>query len=176
MLERLHLLLSALVLVSAAATAGPRYDLGHPPSAARIAAADSAIGPDGAELPEGSGDAPTGQALYAARCAHCHGAQGQEGPDPPLVGGRGSLDGPRPLQTIGSYWSHATTVYDYIARAMPFTAPGSLTPNEVYALTAYLLAANGIIDEATVLDRHSLPAVVMPNRDGFVPDPRPDLP
>jgi S-disulfanyl-L-cysteine oxidoreductase SoxD len=106
----------------------------------------------------------------------CHGARGDEGPDPVLVGGQGSLAGPTPQMTIGSYWPYATTVYDYIYRAMPFTRPGSLPADAVYALTAFLLHANGIITADTVLDRDSLPAVVMPNRHGFVPDPRPDLP
>lgn len=153
-----------------------RYGLGHSAAPAHIAAQDIAIAPDGAELPPGRGDARTGAAIYAARCAACHGASGREGPDPVLVGGRGSLASAAPLQTIGSYWPYATTVYDYVHRAMPFTAPGSLTADEVYAVTAFLLHANGIIEVDTVLDRDTLPAIVMPNRDGFVPDPRPDLP
>lgn len=158
-----------------AAGLGP-YELGHAASPARIAAQDIAIAPDGAELPPGRGDARTGAAIYAARCAACHGPSGREGPDPVLVGGQGSLASATPLQTIGSYWPYATTVYDYIHRAMPFTAPGSLSADEVYAVTAFLLHANGIIDADAVLDSDTLPAVVMPNRDGFVPDPRPDLP
>jgi len=153
-----------------------RYGLGHAAPPAHIAAQDIAIAPDGAELPPGRGDARTGAAIYAARCAACHGPSGREGPDPVLVGGQGSLASATPLQTIGSYWPYATTVYDYIHRAMPFTAPGSLSADEVYAVTAFLLHANGIIDADAVLDSDTLPAVVMPNRDGFVPDPRPDLP
>lgn len=153
-----------------------RYGLGHAAAPARVAAQDIAIAPDGAALPPGRGEARTGAAVYAARCAACHGACGREGPDPVLVGGQGTLASDAPLQTIGSYWPYATTVFDYVRRAMPFTAPGSLTADEVYAVTAFLLHANGIIGADSVLDRETLPAIVMPNRDGFVPDPRPDLP
>jgi cytochrome c len=90
------------------------------------------------------------------------------------VGGQGTLNTDRPVRTVGSYWPFATTVWDYIHRAMPVDSPGSLTPDQVYALTAFLLFRNGIIQETTVMDRESLPKVRMPNRDGFVPDPRPD--
>ena len=106
----------------------------------------------------------------------CHGATGSEGPDPALVGGQGTLTSDTPLLTIGSYWSHATTLFDYIRRAMPFTAPGSLGADEIYALTAFLLAANGIIDAGQRIDREVLPMVAMPNRDAFTPDPRPETP
>ncbi len=152
-----------------------RYGFGETPAAATIEALDIAIGPDGEELPAGSGSVAAGAKLYAERCAMCHGASAREGPDPVLVGGQGTLAGPEPLLTIGSYWAYPTTVYDYIARAMPFFAPGSLTPDEVYALCAYLLNANGIIADDAVMDRVSLPAVQMPNRNGFIPDPRPDV-
>lgn len=152
-----------------------RYGFGETPTAATIAALDIAIGPRGEELPPGTGSVAEGAKLYAERCAMCHGASGREGPDPVLVGGRGTLSDPQPLLTIGSYWAYATTLYDYIARAMPFFAPGSLAPNEIYALCAYLLNANGIIADDAVMDRVSLPAVQMPNRNGFVPDPRPDV-
>ncbi len=168
--------LAATTVAGADAGDDGRYGLGHAAAPAHIAAQDIAIAPNGAELPPGGGDARTGAAVYAARCAACHGSSGREGPDPVLVGGQGTLASDAPLQTIGSYWPYATTVFDYVRRAMPFTAPGSLTPDEVYAVTAFLLHANGIIEADTVLDRETLPAVVMPNRDGFVPDPRPDLP
>ena len=114
-----------------------------------------------------------GAQLYAQQCAACHGATGREGPDPVLVGGQGSLASDKPVQTIGSFWPYATTVFDYIRRAMPFTAPGSLADEQVYAITAFLLAANGVVPQDTVLDRERLVAVRMPNRDGFTPDPRP---
>ncbi len=93
-----------------------------------------------------------------------------------LVGGHGSLATAKPIQTIGSYWPYATTLYDYINRAMPFYTPGSLLPDEVYALCAYLLNANSIIADDAVIDRTSLVAIRMPNRDGFIPDPRPEQP
>ena len=152
-----------------------RYGFGQNPPPAAIHALDVAIGPHGDELPPGHGSVAEGAALYASRCAMCHGASGREGPDPVLVGGQGSLTGDQPLLTIGSYWPYATTLYDYIARAMPFLAPGSLAPDEIYALCAFLLNANGIIADDAVLDRASLPAVQMPNRNGFMPDPRPDV-
>lgn len=152
-----------------------RYGLGLAPPPALVRALDVAIGPHGAELPPGRGSVAEGASLYAERCAMCHGASGREGPDPILVGGQGTLTGAQPLLTIGSYWPYATTLYDYIARAMPFLAPGSLAPDEIYALCAYLLNANGIIAGDAVMDRASLPAVQMPNRSGFVPDPRPDV-
>ncbi len=152
-----------------------RYGLGTIADPAHIARIDIAIGPDGAELPAGRGTVAEGRALFARHCAMCHGASGREGPDPVLVGGRGTLAGNEPLLTIGSFWPYATTLYDYIYRAMPFLQPGSLAPGEVYALCAYLLFENAIIDEDTVVDRASLPRIRMPNRDGFIPDPRPDV-
>ena len=133
---------------------------------------DIAIGPRGEELPQGSGNVADGREVYAQHCAYCHGATGQEGPDHRLVGGRGSLSSEAPVKTIGSYWPYATTLYDYISRAMPFPAPGSLTPNQVYAVTAFLLHANEIIDSEAVLTDQNLADVVMPNREGFVSDTR----
>lgn len=152
-----------------------RYGIGHSPSKEFINNWDIAIGPDGAELPDGRGTVAEGAIVYGERCAACHGPSGREGPDPILVGGQGTLASAKPLFTVGSYWAYATTLYDYIYRAMPFVTPGSLTPNEVYALCAYLLNANGIIADDALMDRESLPAVHMPNRDGFIPDPRPDV-
>lgn len=151
-----------------------RYGLGTAPAAERLAEWDIAIGPAGAELPPGRGDVATGQHVYAQKCAACHGPNGHEGPDPVLVGGRDTLASAEPLLTVGSFWRYATTLYDYINRAMPFFAPGSLTADEVYALCAYLLHANAVIDADSVMDRSTLPQVRMPNRDGFVPDARPD--
>jgi cytochrome c len=157
--------------VSAAATA-ESYDLGRTPTSAAIAAWDIAIGPLGAELPTGHGTAEAGADLFAQKCAMCHGATGREGPDPVLVGGQNTLATDKPIRTIGSYWPYATTIFDYVRRAMPLQAPGSLRPDEVYALTAYLLYANGIIEHATIIDGASLPQVLMPNRHGFVVAPR----
>ena len=162
-------LLSSCMATSQAAPFG----LGDVPSAASVAARDDAIGPRGDELPAGHGDAVAGALVYAQQCAACHGAHGHEGPDPVLVGGQGSLTGEHPLVTVGSYWPYATTVFDYIRRAMPFTAPGSLSTDETYAVTAFVLHANGIIGQHDVMDRERLPRVHMPNRDGFIADPRP---
>lgn len=173
MLKRQSLWL-ALLLASAVQADG--LGLGHAPDAATLRAADSAIGPRGRELPAGHGSVAEGAQLYARHCAACHGASGREGPDPVLVGGQGSLASAKPLQTIGSFWPYATTLFDYIRRAMPFTAPGSLSDDEVYALCAFLLAANGIVQQDTTLDRHSLAALRMPNRDGFDADTRPRAP
>ncbi len=163
-------------IFAAAAVHAEEFGLGHVPDAETLRTADSAIGPRGAELPPGRGSVAEGAQLYAQQCAACHGATGREGPDPVLMGGQGSLAGDKPIQTIGSFWPYATTVFDYIRRAMPFTAPGSLSNEQVYALTAFLLAANGVVPQDSVLDRVSLEAVRMPNRDGFTPDPRPRAP
>ncbi len=171
----------ALLLVSAAAAAAGAGDRATirswragQPGAPEVRPGILRSRPTDVSLLPGSGDARGGAALYAAKCAHCHGASGREGPDPPLVGGMGTLAGSTPLQTVGSYWPYATTVYDYIQRAMPFLAPGSLSDAEVYAVTAFLLHQNGIVADNFSADRRSLPAVEMPNRHGFVPDPRPE--
>lgn len=174
---RAGLIACALTVITAQATAAAeKRGLGHRVDDAQVAALDVAIGRAGDELPPGAGNVAQGQAVYAARCAACHGATGREGPDNVLVGGQGTLASDQPVLTIGSYWPYATTLFDYIRRAMPFPAPGSLNDDEVYALTAFLLHANGIVAADAVIDRASLPAVRMPNRDGFVPDPRPDVP
>ena len=142
-----------------------------------IAGWDIDIAPDGAGLPEGSGTVAQGREIFAKLGAPCHGANG-EGTDaaPALVGGQGTLASDSPKKTVGSYWPYATTIYDYIHRAMPASAPQTLTPDQVYALTAWVLWANGIIEEDFVVDQDSLPTIVMPNADGFTsPDPRPDV-
>jgi S-disulfanyl-L-cysteine oxidoreductase SoxD len=153
-----------------------RYGFGQPATEVDITAWDIDVAPNGVGLPHGRGTVQQGATLYAAKCAACHGPTGTEGPKDRLVGGQGSLATEHPIKTIGSYWPYATTLYDYIFRAMPFTAPQSLTPNEVYSLVAWLLHQNGIISKDAVMDSRTLPAVRMPNRDGFVADPRPDVP
>ena len=162
--------LTSLALLAACAGGfaqeGP--GLGIPATPEEVAAWDLSIGPDGAGLPRGSGDARTGAAVYAVQCLACHGAEGAGQINAPLAGGHGTLAEAAPLKTVGSYWPYATTVFDYIRRAMPFTQPMSLTDDEVYALTAYLLYINDIIDENEVMNAETLPAVEMPNRDGFI--------
>lgn len=165
--------LAALALVSAAwlltpsADAGT-YGLGRPATAAEIAAWDIDVRPDGQGLPPGQGTVEQGAALFARSCAACHGAQGRGGPAGPLVGGIGTLASPHPVKTVGSYWPYATTLFDYIRRAMPYQHPKSLSASQVYALVAFILHANGIVPAATMLDAVSLPKVQMPNRHGFV--------
>jgi len=168
----LALLAAASALAWPALAQSPTYGVGRAPTEAEIKAWDIAIGPDGKELPPGRGTAVEGRVIYAAQCARCHGATGNEGPHEELYGGKGSLTTGRPLRTVGSYWPYATTIWDYINRAMPFERPGSMSPDEVYSMVAYLLYVNGIIGERTDVDRESLPRIEMPNRNGFVPDPR----
>lgn len=153
-----------------------RFGLGRPATAADLSKHGALVGPKGSGLPSGRGTALQGRALYLERCAACHGPNGA-GTDnfPALVGGRGTLKSINPQLTVGSYWPFATTVWDYVNRAMPYPAAGTLKPDEVYALTAYLLAMNEIIPENFELNERTLPEVKMPNRDGFVADPRPDV-
>jgi mono/diheme cytochrome c family protein len=171
--------LSALVLVLAGAVAlaaqSPKYGVGRRATPEEIRDLGSAIAPDGGGLPDGSGTVAAGREVFAARCARCHGPKGEGDVGATLVGGRGTLKTPRPLKTVGSYWPYATTVWDYVNRAMPFDEPGLLKPPEVYAVVAYILNLNGIIADDSVMDARSLPKVEMPNRGGFVADPRPEV-
>jgi hypothetical protein len=170
----LAILLCSTTLVSAAPIL---YGVGRAPSAGELRAYDISIAPDGTGLPPGRGTRREGAALYQSLCAACHGARGEGvGDFPALVGGIGSVGTATPVLTVGSYWPYATTLWDYIRRAMPYMAPGVLTPDQVYALTAYVLELNGVISPETILTEATLPRVRMPNRDGFVPDPRPDVP
>ena len=152
------------------------YGLGQPATDPDIQHWNIDVAPTGEGLPPGRGTAKQGGAIFATKCASCHGPTGQEGPMDRLVGGAGTLGSQKPVKTIGSYWPYATTLYDYVYRAMPFPAPQSLSSDEVYSVVAWLLHQNGIIAEDTILDAHSLPGIRMPNHNGFVPDPRPDVP
>ncbi len=162
-----------------------RFGFGRAATEAEIAAWDIDVRPDGAGLPPGAGTAASGAPIYARECAVCHGAAGEGGVADPLVGyepestppfgpryeaWRGERDDVR--FTVGNYWPYATTLYDYILRAMPSDAPGTLQPDEVYGLVAWILAENGIIERDAVLDAATLPAVEMPARDIFVPQAR----
>ena len=170
---------SALVLVLAGAVPlaaqSPTFGVGRPATPEEIRNLGAAIAPDGSGLPEGSGTVAAGREVFAAQCSRCHGPKGEGDVGPALVGGQGTLRTARPLKTVGSYWPYATTLWDFINRAMPFDQPGLLKPPEVYAVVAYVLSLNGIIADAGVMDAKSLPKVRMPNRDGFVTDPRPDV-
>ncbi len=165
----------SLVATLTLAAQSPNYGVGRPPTPEEIRALGAAIAPDGTGLPAGSGTVASGREVFTARCARCHGPNGEGDVGARLVGGRGTLATPRPLKTVGSFWPYSTTLWDYINRAMPFDQPGLLTPSEVYAAAAYILNLNGIIEADRVMDATSLPKVMMPNRDGFVADPRPDV-
>ena len=141
--------------------------LGRPISAADATTAGSTIYPDGRGLPAGSGTAVLGKTVFAQQCARCHGDGGRGGSAPELVGGTVPLKGKRPDKTIGLFWPSAPTLFDFNWRAMPMDKPGSLTADEAYAVTAYLLFADGVIGETTRMDARALSAVDMPNRDGF---------
>lgn len=143
--------------------------LGEVLSDSEVAKWDIDIGADGQGLPFGGGSVAMGQTVYESRCASCHGEYGKDGAADPLAGGQGSLTGQTPVRTIGSYWPHAPTIFDYVRRAMPYGAPLSLTNDESYAVTAYLLYINRIVGGGFHADAKSLPAVVMPNRNGFLP-------
>ncbi len=164
MLERAILVL-LLPSFTVAADTVPR--LGEALTPAQVEEISFTVMPDGEGLPEGSGSAIEGSALYQQQCMACHGADGEGTLNDRLVGGQGSIHSAQPVKTLGSYWPYATTVFDYIRRAMPYTAPGSLSNDEVYALTAFLLFKNGIIEETATLDAKRLPEVKMPNRDNF---------
>ena len=168
------LLLPLALLGLAAFAQGPKYKVGRPATPEDIRATDQFVAPDGAGLPPGRGTAAEGRDIYSRRCARCHGAQGQGDQEGPLVGGKGSLKSAKPLRTVGSFWPYATTIYDYVHRAMPFDNPGLLDANQTYSVVALILHMNGIIGEKDEMNAQTLPKVRMPNRDGFVKDTRPD--
>lgn len=149
--------------------------IGFPATQEQIRAWNIDVSPTGEGLPSGKGTMKRGAEVFAAKCASCHGPSGTEGPKDRLVGGRNTLQSPTPVKTIGSYWPYATTLFDYINRAMPFDAPQSLTPDETYSVIAWLLFQNQIIAEDDVIDAKTLPMIHMPHRNGFIPDPRPDV-
>jgi S-disulfanyl-L-cysteine oxidoreductase SoxD len=154
----------------------PALGYGRAPTPEELKAIDIEVTPDGHGLAPGSSTVAAGKSVYTRRCETCHGPTGKEGPQDVLVGGQGSLATSTPQKTVGSYWPYATTLWDYIRRAMPFEHPGTLTTDEVYGATAYVLFMNGIVKEQDVIDQTTLLQVKMPNRDGFTSDPRPDVP
>lgn len=155
-------------LLSAAIAADETPGLGHALSPQEADAVDFVIMPDGEGLPAGSGNARSGAALFRAHCAACHGSEGRNGINDTLVGGQATIAGPMPEKTVGSYWPYATTLFDYVRRAMPYQNPGSLTNDELYSITAYVLWLNGIIAPSDTIDATSLPGVRMPNRENFI--------
>jgi S-disulfanyl-L-cysteine oxidoreductase SoxD len=172
------MMLLALPLSRTAMAQTPDYsNVGKAASPEEIHAWDISVSPEGKELPPGSGTAKEGATIYAQKCAACHGPTGAEGEPrqkgrrtaPILVGGKGTLASAEPVRTIGSFWPFATTVWDYIHRAMPMFQEGTLSADQVYALTAFLLFRNGIVQENAVMDAKSLPKVQMPDRNGFTP-------
>jgi cytochrome c len=160
---------TALALASLGGASAQSPNLGKPISQEDLASWDISIGPDGAGLPPGTGSVQDGSAVFAAKCQACHGEKGAGQPNDRLVGGQGTLAGDRPaVKTVGSYWPYATTLFDYIRRAMPLNRSKSLTNDEVYAAVAYVLNLNGVVPDNAVMDAQSLPKVMMPNREGFV--------
>lgn len=157
---------AATLFATAFAQEGP--NLGVTPSPELIAAWDISVAADGTGLPSGSGTAIDGASVYTRNCLACHGQEGEGLLHDRLVGGHGTIGGPAPTKTVGSYWPYATTIFDYIRRAMPYLQPQTLSDDETYALTAYLLYLNGIIDADQVMNAATLPEVEMPNLKNFV--------
>ncbi len=167
--SRLTVSLCITVLAGCASpTVTETPNLGRVATSAEVAGWDVSIPPDGTGLPPGRGTSTQGAVVYEQKCQNCHGEKGAGQPNDRLVGGHGTLASKTPVRTVGSYWPYATTVFDYVRRAMPYTQSHSLSDDDVYAVTAYLLRLNGIIGEADVMDAQTLPKVKMPNRDNFI--------
>jgi S-disulfanyl-L-cysteine oxidoreductase SoxD len=162
----------ALAAIAVGSLSSPAWsdDFGRTPTPTEIRLWDIDVRPDGQGLPDGSGTVAQGKEVYQQNCESCHGANGVGGIYDRLAGGQGTLATDMPVKTIGSYWPYATTLFDYIRRAMPFPSPGSLSNDDTYAVVAYLLSLNSILPAYGRIDRQTLPKVVMPNRDGFIPD------
>jgi S-disulfanyl-L-cysteine oxidoreductase SoxD len=165
------LLASGAIAAAAIMSQALGYDFGRPATPDEIKLWDIDVRPDGRGLPEGSGTVAQGKQVFADNCAACHGDSGQGGIKDRLVGGQGTLASDTPIKTVGSFWPYATTLFDYIRRAMPYPSPGSLSNDDTYAVAAYILNLNGIVPADGKLDRESLPKIKMPNHGGFVPDP-----
>ena len=164
----------SLLSLTGAAAQG-MYGIGRAATPAEIAGWNIDIGRDGSGLPPGSGSVAHGRDVFAQQCAACHGEKGEGGVGDRLVGGQGTLATPNPVRTVGSYWPYAPTLFDYIRRTIPQNAPGSLSSDDVYAVSAYILNLNSLVPDGASLDAKSLPGVKMPNRKMFVGDPRPDV-
>ncbi|WP_438991941.1 c-type cytochrome [Lentibacter sp.] len=173
MSKYLKLTVAALALAAASPAAAEKFGLGRAATDAEVAAWDIDIHPDGTGLPEGSGDVWTGEEVFAEQCGVCHGdfAEGV-GNWPKLAGGKGTLDHKDPLKTVGSYWPYLSTTWDYVNRSMPFGAAQTLTADEVYAIVAYILFSNDLVDDDFVLSKETFLDVEMPNANGFIIDDR----
>ena len=170
--------LFAIVALPTAGSAAESYGIGRTATPEEIAGWNIDIAPDGAGLPTGHGDVTEGRAIFGEKCAACHGAEGEGTPMDRLVGGFGTIFDAKPKKTVGSYWPYATTLFDFVRRAMPFDAPQSLTPDQVYALCAYILFLNKLVPADAVLDARTLPKIEMPSRGYFESayPPKPEAP
>jgi len=166
----------AIGLLTESTAAQPPYGIGQVATPVQVAAWNIDVAPDGLNLPAGQGSVQRGREIFAAQCVACHGAKGEGSSlGDKLVGGQGTLATPAPVRTIGSYWPYATTLFDYVRRAMPLNAPQSLSNEDVYAVSGYLLFLNGLLGETVIVNAKTLTELKMPNRNGFVADPRPDV-
>ena len=167
----------AIVVLAGATSAQAQslYGIGRAATPAEIAGWNIDIDRYGNNLPPGSGSVSRGHEVFDQQCSACHGAKGEGGVGDQLVGGQGTLAAPKPVRTVGSYWPYAPTLFDYIRRAMPLNAPQSLSDDDVYAVSGYILNLNGLLPADATLDARTLSAIKMPNRDKFVGDPRPDV-
>lgn len=174
---RLKVIGTSLLLLATNATvdAQTKFGFGRPATEAEIAGWNIDVDRDGKSLPPGKGSVQEGRTVFENQCASCHGEKGEGGIGGRLVGGQGTLATSKPVKTVGSFWPYAPTLFDYIRRAMPLNAPQSLTNDEVYAVAAYVFNLNGLVPENATMDAKSLAAMRMPNRNGFVEDPRPDV-
>ncbi len=172
----LYAVLVIVVLsIATSAQAQSPYGIGRPATSAEIAGWNIDIDRYGNNLPPGSGSVSRGHEIFDQQCSACHGAKGEGGIGDQLAGGQGTLPSKKPIRTVGSYWPYAPTLFDYIRRAMPQNAPESLSNDDVYAVSAYILNLNGLLPADATLDAKALSAIKMPNRDKFVGDPRPDV-
>jgi S-disulfanyl-L-cysteine oxidoreductase SoxD len=176
-MRELHIVAFAAFTLACAppAQAQSSYGIGRAATPAEIAGWNIDIDRHGDNLPAGSGSVSRGREVFDQQCAACHGGKGEGGIGDRLVGGQGTLASPKPVRTVGSYWPYAPTLFDYIRRAMPQNAPQSLSNDDVYAVSAYILNLNGLLPADAILDAATLSAIKMPNRSMFVGDPRPDV-